>query len=171
MTKNIILICIAVLFLFGTASSCINKNKNMSSEEITKMDTTAQEEVKTAARQILTSWLTEGIEGVQFLRGSEWKIDDQVFLNSKNDKGYLLLLNQDKDPQAELDYVQVLYASKEEGKWNIYLESLPNLVIPRKKENGSFVANTLSQLAAAGEKQCGGADRKGNRRRNCDAGA
>lgn len=127
----------------------------MSSEETTTMDTTAQEEVKTAARQILTSWLSEGIEGVQFLKGSEWKIDDQVFLNSSNDKGYLLLLNQDQDPQAELDYVQVLYAAKEEGKWNIYLESMPNLVIPRKKENGSFVANTLSQLAAAGEKEIG----------------
>ncbi|WP_342331178.1 hypothetical protein [Pedobacter sp. FW305-3-2-15-E-R2A2] len=134
----------------------------MSSEETTKMDTTAQEELKTAAHQILTSWLAEGIEGVQFLKGSEWKIDEQVFLNSSNDKGYLLLLNQDKDPQAELDYVQVLYASKEDGKWNIYLESLPNLVIPRKKENGSFVANTLSQLAAAGEKEIGRQYKNGN---------
>ncbi|MNV53479.1 hypothetical protein D3C71_1456310 [compost metagenome] len=126
------------------------------------MDTTAQEDVKTTARQTLTSWLAEGIEGVQFLQASEWKIDDQVFLNSSNDKGYLLLLNQDKDPQAELDYVQVLYAAKEEGKWNIYLESLPNLVIPRKKENGNFVANTLDQLAAAGEKEIGRQYKSGN---------
>lgn len=126
------------------------------------MDTTAQQEVKTAARQHLISWLAEGIEGVQFLNASEWKIDDQVFLNSSNDKGYLLLLNQDKDPQAALDYVQVLYASKEEGKWNIYLQSLPNLVIPRKKENGSYVRNTLSQLSAAGEREIGRQYKSGN---------
>lgn len=151
MTKNTILICLAILLLFGIASSC----KNMNSEETTKIDTIAQKEVKVAAQQILTSWLVEGIEGIQFLSTSEWKIDDQVFLNSSNDKGYLLLLNQDKDPQAALDYVQVMYASKEDGKWNIYLESLPNFVIPRKKENGSFVANTLNQLAAAGEKEIG----------------
>ena len=158
MTKNIILISIAVLLLFCTASSC----KNINSEETTKMDTTAQKEVKAAARQILTSWLEEGIEGVQFLRTSEWKIDDQVFLNSSDDKGYLLLLNQDKDPLAELDYVQVLYAIKEDGKWNIYLESMPNLVIPRKKENGGFVANTFSQLAAAGENEIGRQYKNGN---------
>lgn len=151
MTKNIILICLAILLLFGVASSC----KNMNSEETTKMDTIAQKEVKVAAHQILASWLVEGIEGIQFLNTSKWKIDDQVFLNSSNDKGYLLLLNQDKDLQAALDYVQVMYASKEDGKWNIYLESLPNFVIPRKKENGSFVANTLIQLAAAGEKEIG----------------
>lgn len=119
------------------------------------MDTTAQTTVKTAARHILTSWLAEGIEGTQFLKTSNWKIGDHVFLNNSNDKGYLLLLNQDKDPHAALDYVQVLYASKEKGKWNIYLASLPNLVIPRKKENGSYVANTLSQLAAAGEIEIG----------------
>ena len=113
------------------------------------MDTTAQTEVKIAARLILSSWLSEGIEGAQFLRTSNWKIGEHVFLNSSNDKGYLLLLNQDKDPYAALDYVQVLYASIEEEKWNIYLESLPNLVIPRKKINGSYVANTPSQLAAA----------------------
>ena len=140
-----------MLFLFGTVGSCTN----MDAEKKTQMDAAAQKEVKNAASQILTSWLAQGIEGVQFLKTSEWKIDDQVFLNSSNDKGYLLLLNQDKDPQAALDYVQVLYASKEKGKWKIYLESLPNLVIPRKKENGYFVTNTFSQLAEAGEKEIG----------------
>lgn len=140
-----------VLLLFGTLSSCIN----IDAEKKTQIDTTAQKEVKNAAHQFLTSWLAQGIEGVQFLRSSEWKIDDHVFLNSGKDKGYLLLLNQDKDPQAELDYVQVMYASKEGGKWNIYLESMPNIIIPRKKENGIFVPNTISQLTKAGEKEIG----------------
>lgn len=147
-----------MLFVFGTVGNCTN----MGAEKKTQMDTTAQKEVKIAAHQILTSWLAQGIEGVQLLNTSEWKIDNQVFLNSSNDKGYLLLLNQDKDPQAALDYVQVLYASKEEGKWKIYLESLPNLVIPRKKENGYFVANTLKQLAEAGEKEVGRQYKSGN---------
>lgn len=146
-----ILICIAVLLLFGKASGC----KNINAKETSKMDTIAQIKVKNAAHQILTSWLAAGIEGVQYLRSSEWKIDEQVFLNSSKDKGFLLLLNQDKDPHATVDYVQILYASKEEGKWNIYLESLPNLVIPRKKDKGSFVANTLTQLSEAGKKEIG----------------
>lgn len=112
MSKNIFLISRTVLLLFGPASSCINR----SLEETAK---TAQKEVVVAARQILISWLAEGIEGVQFLSNSEWKIDEQAFLNRTQDKGYLLLLNQDKDPQAAVDYVQILYASREDGKWNI----------------------------------------------------
>lgn len=151
MTKNIILICITALLLPGMAISC----KNMNSEETSDKDNTAQKEVKIAARDTLTSWLTGDIKGIQFLRTSEWKIGDHVFLNSSNDKGYLLLLNQDKDPNAALDYVQILYADKEDGKWNIYLESMPNLAITRKKENGRYVANTFSQLAAAGETEIG----------------
>jgi len=151
MTRRIILICISFLLLYGTASSC----KKISAEETSKMDPTVQKEAKVATRQMLSLWLSEGIEGVQFLRTSKWKIDEQVFLNSSKDKGYLLLLNQAKDPLATVDYVQVLYASKDEGKGNIYLESLPNLVIPGKTENGSFVATTLEQLATAGEKEIG----------------
>lgn len=127
------------------------------------MDTAAQTELKMAAHHILSSWLVEGIEGVQFLRTSDWKIGERVFLNSTNDKGYLMLLNQDKDPHAVLDYVQVLFASKEEGKWKVYMESLPNLVIPRKKEKGSYTANSLSQLSAAGEQELGRLYARGNR--------
>ncbi|PTX11823.1 hypothetical protein C8N37_103400 [Sphingobacterium faecium] len=52
--------------------------------------------------------------------------------------------------------------SREDGKWNIYMESLPNLVIPRKKDKGNFVANTLGQLAEAGEKEIGREYKYGN---------
>ena len=99
MTRSIILICISFLLLYGTASSC----KKISAEETSKMDPTVQKEAKVATRQMLSLWLSEGIEGVQFLRTSKWKIDEQVFLNSSKDKGYLLLLNQAKDPLATVD--------------------------------------------------------------------
>lgn len=149
MSRNLILIAIATLFLSGLIGSCTE----MKTEKKTQMDTTAQKEVKNAARQTLASWLADGIEGVQFLKESEWKIDEKVLLNSSKNRGCLLLLNQDRDPQAELDYIQILYAGKEDGKWNIYLESMPNLVIPRRKENGRFVPNTISQLAEAGQRE------------------
>lgn len=110
-------------------------------------------EVSRSANEKISSWLAEGVTGVQFLKNSNWKIDDEVFLNSKKDKGYLLLLNQDKDADAELDYVQTLYAVKENGQWSIYLASLPNLVVPRQKENGRFKANTLAVLSDAGKKE------------------
>ncbi|SHF21933.1 hypothetical protein [Pedobacter caeni] len=161
MTKNSTLIAALILLLFST-SGCGNKKKNKPAEAHIEMDKVRSEEVKIAAGQELRSWLSAGISGVQFLQTSQWKIGDRVFLNSHNDRGYLLLLNQDKDPLAEVDYVQVLYAVKDAGKWNIYLESLPNLIIPRKKENGRFVANNLVQLAAAGEKEMDKTYKNGN---------
>lgn len=112
-----------------------------------------EQEVLKSANEKISSWLAEGVAGVQFLKNSNWKIDNEVFLNSKRDKGYLLLLNQDKDAEAELDYVQTLYAAKENGQWNIYLASLPNLVVPRQKENGRFKANSLTVLSEVGKKE------------------
>lgn len=161
MTKNITLIVALILLLFST-SGCGNKKKNRHAEAGIKVNKIRSEEVKIAAGQELRSWLSAGVSGVQFLQNSDWKVGDRVFLNSQADRGYLLLLNRDKDPQAEVDYVQVLYAVKNAGKWNIYLESLPNLIIPRKKENGRFVANTLVQLAATGEREMDKTYKNGN---------
>ncbi|HEY0176310.1 MAG TPA: hypothetical protein VGC08_08025 [Pedobacter sp.] len=111
------------------------------------------QEVLKSANDTIASWLANHVEGVQFLKNSIWKIDDEVFLNTKKDKGYLLLLNQDKDPDAELDYVQTLYTARENGTWTLYLASLPNIVVARKKENGRLKANSLADLSAAGKKE------------------
>lgn len=111
------------------------------------------QEVLKLANGKIHSWLIAGVAGVQFLKSSDWKIDDAVFLNSTKDKGYLLLLNQDKDVEAELDYVQLLYAAKENGHWTIYLASLSNLIVPRQKVNGKFKANSLAVLSEVGRKE------------------
>ncbi|MNG75446.1 hypothetical protein D3C87_623980 [compost metagenome] len=166
MIKRTILSGTVVLFLFGTAWSCNNKVKNTEPKEFSKINTELQKEVRIAAYQTLRAWLDQGVEGVQFLRSSEWKIGDQIFFNSSNNKGFLLLLNQDKVPQAELDYVQVLYAVKEGEKWHIYLASLPNIIIPRKRENGMFIRNSFGQLAAIGEREIQRYLRKGHETNN-----
>lgn len=162
MIKRTILSVTVVLFLFGTAWSCNNKVKNNEPKESSNINTELQKEVKIAAYRTLSTWLDQGVEGIQFLRSSEWKIGDQIFFNSSNSKGFLLLLNQDKVPQAELDYVQVLYAVKEGEKWHIYLASLPNIIIPRKRENGMFIRNSFGQLAAIGEREIQRYLRKGH---------
>lgn len=148
-----------VLFiLFFLFTACKNKNKDSLKETVSKADM----EVLKPAKDAVDLWLASDVEGVQFLKTSNWKIDDKVFLNSTEDKGYLLLLNQDKDTNAELDYVQLLYAAKENGKWVIYLASLPNLVIPREKENGMFKTNSLTKLAEKGEKEINNITARGN---------
>jgi len=148
MIRNIILNSI-VMFLFSVACQSDHNNRNLG--ETTRNNTQVQTEIKLTANRTITSWLNDGIEGVQFLHTSDWQIDDRIFLNSSCDKGYLLLLNRDLSPLAELDYIQVLYTAKEEGVWNIYLESMPNIIIPRTKVNGNFKPSTFEQLALAGE--------------------
>ncbi|MBL3549156.1 hypothetical protein [Chryseobacterium sp. KMC2] len=166
MNKWPILSGTVVLFLFATAWSCNYKIKNKEPKESSDINTEVQKEVRIAAYRTLNAWLDQGIEGIQFLQSSEWKIGDRIFLNSSNNKGFLLLLNQDKVPQAELDYVQVLYAVKEGEKWDIYLASLPNIIIPRKKENGMYIRNSFGQLAAVGEREIHRYLRKGDETNN-----
>lgn len=112
-----------------------------------------KQEIRTESKQIINSWVDSGITGIRFLKKSKWKIDDKVYLNSTEDKGYLLLLNQDLDPSAELDYVQTLYVAKEDGAWTLYLVSLPNLIVTREKENGNFLPNTISHLSEVGRNE------------------
>lgn len=156
MNKKRILLYTTALFLFFMGTGCRNKEKNMTSEQQYKTDNTSNMEIKTAAEKAIATWQAEGIRGIQFLKTSTWKIDDEVFVNSTNDRAYLLLLTQDQDTAAELDYVQVLYAAKVDGSWNVYLQSLPNLVVPRKKADGKFQASSLEELSAVGRKQFSG---------------
>lgn len=123
------------------------------SENKMEVNGAIEQDVLKAANDAVNSWLTDKVRGIQFLQTSNWKIDSAVFLNSTKDRGYLLLLNQDKDKEAELDYVQLLYAAKTDGKWVIYLASLPNLVVQRKKVNNGFIAASLDELSDVGKKE------------------
>uniref|UniRef100_UPI0024E1C9FD hypothetical protein n=2 Tax=unclassified Chryseobacterium TaxID=2593645 RepID=UPI0024E1C9FD len=55
---------------------------------------------------------------------------------------------------------------KEGEKWDIYLASLPNIIIPRKKENGMYIRNSFGQLAAVGEREIHRYLRKGDETNN-----
>lgn len=122
------------------------------SENKMEVNGAMEQDVLKAANEAVNLWLTDKVRGIQFLRTSIWKIDSTVFLNSTKDRGFLLLLNQDKDAAAELDYVQVLYAVKTDDKWVIYMASLPNLVVQRKKANNGFIPASLDELSDVGKK-------------------
>lgn len=146
---NISSFCSVLFILFFSLTGCGYK----STGGLKRTDSLVNTEVLKSAKSAVNLWLTNDVEGIQFLKNSKWKIDDKVFLNSRKDRGYVLLLNQDKDVNAELDYVQTLYAAKDSGQWVIYLASLPNIIVPRKKENGRFRTNSLTELAELGEKE------------------
>lgn len=106
--------------------------------------------VQAEAKSKLTEWIAAGIRDVQILKECAWKLDDAVFFNSRKDRACLLLPIQDNLKDAELDYVYVMHAAREDGKWHIYFAGLPNLVFQRKDfGNEPITLNKLSQLARA----------------------
>jgi hypothetical protein len=90
-------------------------------------------EVQSAAHHSLKKWIAEDLEGIHVLKSCNWKVDDAVFFNTKKDKCYLLLLIQDKNPKAELDYVYVMYGALAHNQWVIYPTGLSVMVFPRKE--------------------------------------
>lgn len=113
--------------------------------------TKTYKDVQRVANEQLKKWLLEGLEEVQVLKDCNWKVDEAAFFNTKKDRGYLLLLLQDKAQDAKLDYVYVMYAALEKDNWNIYFLSLPNLVFPRERlrndKNSPVPLDLLSSLA------------------------
>lgn len=108
-------------------------------------------EVQIAANKSLKKWLAEDLRDVQVLKKSNWHLDDAVFFNSRKDKCYLLLLIQDKDTLAKLDYVYLMYGALEHEKWNIYFTGLSTMAFPRDKyskdEHEPVPMATLSLLS------------------------
>lgn len=89
--------------------------------------------VHTAANSALNNWLNDSLTDIEVLKECIWKVDDALLFNTEKNRAYLLLLIQDQLPQAEMDYVYVMYAALEDEKWNIYFAGLPNLVFPRDR--------------------------------------
>ena len=98
--------------------------------------------------QKLQTWIDSGVEDVQVLKECEWKLDKGVFFNTQKNRAYMLLLIQDNLPNAEMDYVYVLYAALERNNWVVYFAGLPNLVFPRAQLNHQPISWVeLSKLA------------------------
>lgn len=95
--------------------------------------TQVYQDVQKSAKASFEEWLKQDLEEVRMLNDCNWKIDEAVFFNTAKDKAYLLLVMQDRAPDAELDYVNMAYAALENGKWGIYFLSLPNMVFPRER--------------------------------------
>lgn len=108
-------------------------------------------QVTQTANKDLNLWLAAGLKEVQALRQCNWKVDDAVFFNSKKDRCHLLLVLQDKDKNAELDYVNMMYGALVNKRWTIYYLSFPNLVFERqymtKSKQIPIPIPTLAKLA------------------------
>ena len=134
MKLQITIYLFVIVFISTTCcSSGQNKTKMFEDQLKEYKETTPYKEAVTAAGSYLQKWIAEGVEEVQILKECNWKIDDAIFFNTKKDRCYLLLLIQDNVPDAELDYVYLMYGALEGGKWKIYFSSLPNYVYLRAR--------------------------------------
>lgn len=148
--KKYLLIFISIIGLFA----CVNTDRRRALfdaqlDVFKKNDT--YHDVIAATNKSLKKWLSEELKAVQVLKKSNWKLDDAVFFNSKKDRCYLLLLIQDKDTLAKLDYVYLMYGALEHEKWNIYFTGLSTMAFSRDKyskdEHEPIPMTTLSLLS------------------------
>jgi hypothetical protein len=117
----------------------------------------------------LNNWIyVKEYKNVQVFKKLFWKIDEAVFFSPKKDKAILLILQQDTakyttEPVGDgspekvvptfLDYVELIYANKEQGHWYFYYQSLPSMVVPRdKKINDIPIPLTFEELSLVGRR-------------------
>ena len=133
--KSQILIYLLVTVFISTACCSSGQSKtNIFEDQLKEYKvTTAYKEAFAAAGNDLEKWIAEGVAEVQILKECKWKVDDAIFFNTRKDRCYLLLLIQDNAPNAEVDYVYLMYGALEDTKWKIYFSSLPNYVYLRAR--------------------------------------
>lgn len=133
MRKNLFsLVFMPFLMCFGACKKESKKQMYEQQLELLK-HTQVYQDVQKSAKASFEEWLKQDLEEVRMLNDCNWKIDEAVFFNTAKNKAYLLLVMQDRAPDAELDYVNMAYAALENGKWGIYFLSLPNMVFPRDR--------------------------------------
>lgn len=125
------------LLLLLVSGACTNNTTKkqptaLSVMHQTKTDKTHQK-IHALAISKLDLWLSKNLEEVQVLKECNWRLDSMVVLNSTKDRAILLLDIQDKQQQAELDYVYIMYAAKNNLHWQIFFAGLPNIVYERAR--------------------------------------
>jgi hypothetical protein len=120
-------------------------------------------------RDTLNNWAyVKKYENIQGLAKDKWVVDGAVFLNPSKNKAILLVLEQDTakyttvptgDGGTEItkptsfDYISLIYANKENGKWYYYYQSMALFVISRtNKENGVPIPLTFEELSLTGRR-------------------
>jgi hypothetical protein len=153
MRPKITACCLSVVMILFI-SGCMTKEEKFERFQIelkSIKQTKVYAEVQKTANRDLNLWLSAGLEEVEALHNCNWKVDDAVFFNTKKDRCYLLLVMQDKDSSAELDYVNVMYGALINDHWTVYYLSFPNLVYPReyitKSRHTPIPMSTLAKLA------------------------
>ena len=132
--------------------SCSSQSRKNASYDLLLTDfkkSPAYSDVRSAAQQHLLKWIKADLEEIHILSECKWKLSDDVFFNSTKDRAYLLLLIQDSDQGAELDYVYPLYAALQDDQWVVYFSGLPGYVFPRERfgEHKQISFEQLSRIS------------------------
>ena len=114
MKPQILSILLTIVLAVTTGCSTEQDKTKKFNDQLKKSKLTQPyKEVLSSARHNLQQWIADGVEEVQILKECKWKVDDAIFFNSKQDRCYLLLLMQDNAPDAEVDYVYLMYGAVE----------------------------------------------------------
>ena len=88
-------------------------------------------------------------------RNTYWEIDSNVYFNSRNEAAIVLILRQDHNINAKMDFINFIYARKNLSHWKFYFITLPVLNIERyytsKKDPLNLI--TINELSEIGKNE------------------
>ncbi len=112
-------------------------------------------EVRNNLQGVLQYWVDTGIKAVRRYKVTNWKIDETIFFNSELNRAVILVLRQDTTKEAKMDFIDMIYAKKEGGKWRFFYKSMPSLHADRFYTNKKDPATpyTFEELSVIGKKK------------------
>lgn len=124
-----LIICIFVLLWF---SNCNNSERLMKcfDEKIVsneKQDT----RIITALESTVKKWQDADLEYLVTLKRCNWKVSKKILYNNQKNKCILLLLQQDRNPEVKVDFVNSILAVKEGDDWVFYYAGMPSFMMSR----------------------------------------
>lgn len=124
-----IVIAVAALLLDNSPSlpeqlSCYEEQLNASSK------TMEYQNIQMLFTDTLNSWIQRGVRRVQSYRRNKWIIDG-IALNTRKDRGFVIVLEVASDDDAMMDYINFYGIQSEPDGWHFYSASYASMGISR----------------------------------------
>lgn len=87
--------------------------------------------VQNQLKDTIDNWISVGITDIARYKSTHWKIDKNIYFNSGLDKAILIVLRQDTASIAKMDFVNLVFAKKQNNDWHFYYKSMPSLYASR----------------------------------------
>jgi len=102
--------------------------------------------VYNGARDTINKWIDLGIRKVQVLKTVDWRIDSLIFFDRSMDRCLLLVVEEDPDSSARLNYAQLIGGEWKEQQWHFFFAGFPFFTV-RKELSDEEQSKRMDRIA------------------------